>query len=130
MASTDRTLTIDAVVKRSEAIGASVRSDIIYRLYSERGFNEEDTTQWKVGSSVDNTQLNFPPGITTATGMIIRISKPVDADDYIQVRLNAVDAPLMNVEEVVVWFGCSITSIYVTNPTDEPVDVLFHFFSE
>lgn len=127
---TDRSLSIDAIIKRTESINAVARKDILYRISNSMGFNEEDITTWDVPTGTADVSLAFPPGFTTADGLIIRINKKAGADDHIKVRFNDVTAPQINVEEVLVWFGTTITEIHVTNDSGSVVDVLFHMFAE
>jgi hypothetical protein len=127
---TDQTVTMEGTIARSETVGTRQRRDILYRLSSSLGYNQEDLVDWDVSTGTSDVELTLPPGITTCTGVIIRVNKQAGADDYVKVRFNVVDAEQFKVGDVLVLFDTDITALFVTNDTGDTVDVLFHFFSE
>lgn len=134
---TSKTLSIEAVVRRSEMVGTTQRNDILYRISNALGFSQEDVVTWKLPNNTvalsspgDFVQLNFPPGMTSADGLLIRVNKKAGADDMIKIKLNDEAAPILEVREVLVWMGTNVTEVWVRNDTGSVVDVMFHLFSD
>ena len=128
----DKSLILEGVVKARESINDVTHNYILYDiesslLYNEGGGPGED---WKVPTSTTDQEVALPLGVSSATGVIIRIKKKPGASDYIKVRFNSNGGTQFKVGSLLILLETNITKLFVTNDSGSVVDTKIQFVGD